>query len=48
MLSLRKNDSKSVLVRVNSIQYLSHVLQVAREKKLAETRSCIECKTFNF
>jgi hypothetical protein len=48
MLSLRKIDTKSMVVRANSIHYLSHILQVAKEKKLSETRSCLEGIEFRF
>lgn len=42
LLTLKKKDNKSVYVSVLNLQQLSHILNVSKEKKLSETRSCLE------
>jgi hypothetical protein len=41
-LSLKKKDAKSVTITVYTLQQLSHILQIAKEKRISETRSCLE------
>ena len=45
LLSLKKKDGKNVTVSVYNLAQLSHILQVSKEKRIAETRYCLEGTT---
>ena len=53
LLVAKKADNKSIHISVMALKQCSLVLQAAKEKRLSETRSCLEgmqtntCETWN-
>ena len=43
-LHILKTDKKRVQIKVLSLEMCAQVLQIAKEKRLSETRSCLESR----
>ncbi len=48
LLVARKKDNKSITICVQNFQQCAAVLNIAKEKRLAEARSCLESTYLNF